>query len=114
MPTLNVSPLSAQVSAAPQLLPADMAAVAAAGYLSVINNRPDGEGGAVQPTSSDIEVAAKSVGLAYAHLPVAPSMQTPAEARALAQLLATMPAPVLMFCRSGARSTKLFNAAQAG
>ncbi len=112
--SLAVSRLSAEVSAAPQLQPSDMADVAAAGYRSVINNRPDLEGGDSQPTSAAIESAAQAAGLQYAHLPVAPAVQTPAEADALAQLLASMPAPVLLFCRSGARSTKLFHAARPG
>ena len=35
------------------------------GFRSVINNRPDMEGGAEQPTSAQIEEAARGVGLDY-------------------------------------------------
>jgi uncharacterized protein (TIGR01244 family) len=108
----SIRPLSADVSACPQLLPTDLAAVAAAGFRSVVNNRPDFEGGATQPTSAEVETAARAAGLAYAYLPVDSAVQTPEQAAALADLLASMPKPVLLFCRSGARSARLFMAAQ--
>ena len=108
MTSLSISRIGADVGASPQVAPADLAAVAAAGYRSVVNNRPDHEGPG-QPTSAEIEAGARAAGLAYAYLPVQPAVQTPADAAALAELLATLPKPVLLFCRSGARSTRLFN-----
>ena len=54
--------------------------------------------------------AAKAAGLAYAYLPVDPSVQTPQEIARFAQLLKAMPKPVLAFCRSGNRSTRLYKA----
>ena len=108
---LPLQALTADVSVAPQLEPAAMAQVAAAGFRSVINNRPDFEGGPDQPTSAAIEAAAVAAGLNYAHLPVAGGYQSPEEIARFAELLATLPRPLLAFCRSGARSTKLFVAA---
>jgi uncharacterized protein (TIGR01244 family) len=90
-----------------------MAEVAAQGFRSVINNRPDFEAGPSQPTSAQLEAAALAAGLEYAHLPVSPSVQTPQEIERFAQLLASMPRPLLAFCRSGTRSGKLFQAASA-
>jgi uncharacterized protein (TIGR01244 family) len=106
-----VQQLSADVSVAPQLEPAAMAWAAAAGFKSVINNRPDFEGGPDQPTSAVMEAAARAAGLDYVHLPVMPSVQTPEQIATFAALLADLPKPVLAFCRSGARSTKLYRAA---
>jgi uncharacterized protein (TIGR01244 family) len=106
-----VQQLSADVCVAGQLDTAAMAWAAQAGFKSVINNRPDFEGGPEQPTSASIEAAARAAGLAYAHLPVAPAVQTPEQIAAFAALLAELPKPVLAFCRSGARSGKLFQAA---
>jgi uncharacterized protein (TIGR01244 family) len=106
-----VQQLSADVCVAGQLDTAAMAWAAQAGFKSVINNRPDFEGGPDQPTSAAIEAAAHAAGLAYAHLPVAPSVQTPEQVAAFTRLLADLPKPVLAFCRSGARSGKLFHAA---
>ncbi len=104
-------PLSADVSVAAQLDPAAMAWAAQAGFKSVINNRPDFEGGADQPTNAAMHAAAVAAGLAYAHLPVAPNVQTPDEIARFAQLLAELPKPILAFCRSGGRSGRLFHAA---
>jgi len=106
-----VQQLSADVCVAPQLEPAAMAWAAQRGFKSVINNRPDFEGGPDQPTSATIEAAARAAGLQYAHLPVAPAVQTPEQIAEFASLLASLPKPILAFCRSGTRSGKLFRAA---
>jgi uncharacterized protein (TIGR01244 family) len=111
MTTIAVQPLSPDVSVAPQLGPEAMAPVAQAGFRSVINNRPDFEAGPQQPTNASIEAAAKAAGLAYAYLPVAPNYQSPEEVARFAELLATLPKPILAFCRSGTRSGKLYRAA---
>jgi uncharacterized protein (TIGR01244 family) len=108
---LNAQRLTADIAVAGQLEPAAMAEAAAAGYRSVINNRPDFEGGPTQPTSASVEAAARAAGLQYAWLPVAPNVQTPDEIARFAALLETLPKPVLAFCRSGARSGKLVRAA---
>jgi len=109
--TIQVQPLSPDLSVAPQLGPEAMAALAEAGFKSVINNRPDFEGGPNQPTNASIEAAAKAAGLSYAFLPVAPGYQSPEEVARFAELLATLPRPILAFCRSGTRSGKLYRAA---
>jgi uncharacterized protein (TIGR01244 family) len=113
--SLPIQRIAADVCVAPQLSPAAMADAAAAGFRSVINNRPDFEHGPDQPTSAAIEAAALAAGLQYAHLPVAGGYQGPDEIARFAELIAAMPRPLLCFCRSGARSTRLFVAAtQAG
>src|SRR4029453_16195512 len=99
--------VSNDVSVAPQLGPEAMAEAKAAGFRSVINNRPDFEGGPDQPTSASIEAAARAAGLEYAFLPVASNFQSEQEIARFGELLATLPKPVLAFCRSGARSTRL-------
>ncbi len=109
-----VQPLGVDCSVAPQLDPAAMAWAAEAGFKSVINNRPDFEGGPEQPTSVTIEAAALAAGLRYAYLPVHPAMQTTDEIARFADLLVQMPKPILAFCRSGTRSGKLYRAATGG
>ena len=113
MNDLPARALTSQLSVAPQLSPEAMADAARAGFRSVINNRPDFEHGPDQPTSAQIEAAARAAGLEYRFLPVNGGYQSPAEIATFAELLRTLPAPVLAFCRSGARSTRLFAAAQA-
>ncbi len=110
---LTVQRLTPDIAVAAQLAPESMAEAAAAGFRSVINNRPDFEGGPTQPTAASIEAAARAAGLDYAWLPVAPNLQTADEIATFAQMLATMPKPILAFCRSGTRSGKLVSAALA-
>jgi uncharacterized protein (TIGR01244 family) len=109
--TLSVQRLDTDVSVAPQLAPEAMAEAAAAGFRSVINNRPDFEGGPTQPTNAAIEAAARAAGLEYAFLPVAGGFQSDAEIARFGELIAALPKPILAFCRSGARSGKLWQAA---
>jgi uncharacterized protein (TIGR01244 family) len=110
---LPIRALTPALCVAPQMQPDAMAELAALGFRSVINNRPDFEHGPDQPTSAAIEAAAVAAGLQYRHLPVDGGYQSPEQIAAFAQLLRELPAPVLAFCRSGARSTKLFSAASA-
>ena len=104
--------LTPDFATSPQIAPADVAAAAAAGFRSVVNNRPDLEGGPAQPTSQQIEQAAGTAGLAYAFLPVQSAYQSPAEIARMHELIAQLPKPVLGFCRSGTRTANLFRAAQ--
>ena len=105
--------LAPDLCVAPQLQPAAMAELAALGFKAVVNNRPDFEEGPLQPTSAQVEAAASAAGLAYAHLPVQPGYQSPEEIARMGELLAALPRPLVAFCRSGARSTKLIVAAGA-
>ena len=109
--TITLQRLDADVSVAPQLGPEAMAEAKAAGFRSVINNRPDFEGGASQPTNASIEAAARAAGLDYAFLPVAANFQSPEEIARFGELIASLPKPILAFCRSGTRSGRLWRAA---
>jgi uncharacterized protein (TIGR01244 family) len=101
------------VCVAPQLTPDAMAELARLGFKSVVNNRPDFEHDTDQPTSAEMQAAAEAAGLAYRHLPVDGGWQSPEQIAAFAELLATLPQPMLAFCRSGARSTRLYQQATA-
>lgn len=114
---LNAAPLylrqiAPEVFAAPQLEAAHMAEAARQGFRAVVNNRPDFEHDPDQPTHADIQAAAQAAGLEYRFLPVDGAYQSPEEAAAMAKLLAELPRPLLLFCRSGARSTRLYMLAQ--
>ena len=65
----RLNPLSDQVSVSPQVWPGDIPALAERGVVLLINNRPDHEQ-PDQPTSAEIESAARDLGLTYVHLPV--------------------------------------------
>lgn len=109
--TIAFQRLDADVSVAPQLGPEAMPEAKAAGFRSVINNRPDFEAGPSQPASASVEAAARAAGLEYAFLPVAPNFQSVEDIARFGELIASMPKPILAFCRSGTRSGKLWHAA---
>jgi len=109
---VQIHPLADQLSVAAQVDVADIAALAAQGFRSVINNRPDGEADG-QPASALLEAAARQAGLAYRHIPVVSGQLSDAQVQEFADALDALPRPVLAFCRTGTRSTMLW-ALQAG
>lgn len=111
MNSLPIRPLAPDVCVAAQLTPEAMAEAARLGFKSVVNNRPDFEHGPDQPTNEQIEAAALAVGLQYRWLPVDGGFQSQEQIAAFAQLLHELPRPLLAFCRSGARSTRLYQSA---
>lgn len=86
----------------PQIDPDDLKAVAAQGFKLVINNRPDDEVPG-QPSSAQIEAAARAEGLDYLHVPVRGG-PTPDQVDEVARAVAAAKGPVFAFCRSGTRS----------
>jgi uncharacterized protein (TIGR01244 family) len=109
--SLLLQQLDDRVAVAGQLWPADMAAVAAAGFVAVINNRPDGEALFGQPRTADLQRAAKAAGLVFLDLPFSGPRATPDQVRALTGLLAGRDGKVVAFCKSGMRSSMLWGAA---
>ena len=91
-----------QISVSPQISVDDVAEAARMGFKVLVNNRPDGEDPA-QPTSAEIEAAARAAGLAYAHIPVRGG-PTAEQIEAQRRFLAEQVGPCLAFCRSGTRS----------
>ena len=75
MSHVSIHPIAPDVCVAPQLDPAAMTDVARAGFRSVVNNRPDFEGGPGQPTSAAVEAAARAAGLEYRYVPVQSAYQ---------------------------------------
>jgi uncharacterized protein (TIGR01244 family) len=106
---MQVTQHNAVFSTAPQLAPEHMAAIASHGFRTVINNRPDMEGGPDQPTSAQMQAAAEAAGLNYHYLPVISGAITPEQVTQMASLVEAANGPVLAFCRSGARSTQLWS-----
>ncbi|MCG2841872.1 TIGR01244 family sulfur transferase [Sandaracinobacter sp. RS1-74] len=103
--------LTESFSAAPQIAVEDVAAIKAAGFGFIVNNRPDGEA-ADQPSGAEIEEAALAAGLGYCAIPVDHSGFSVEQVAALSALMVS-PRPVLAYCRSGTRSTMLWALASA-
>lgn len=110
---LQIIALTPDFAVSPQLATNDFAPLAQQGFKTVINNRPDGEGGGAQPTSPEMERAATVAGLHYVYLPVVSGSITPEQVQAMHKVLISAPKPTLAFCRSGARSAQMFGLAQA-
>ena len=104
--------MSEVVGFAGQISPEQIAQVAEKGFKSVINNRPDMEGGPEQPTSAQIEEAARVAGLDYVYQPVVAGQITEMDVRTFANHFNELPKPVLMFCRTGNRSNNLYQLAK--
>lgn len=90
-----------------QITAEDIPAVKAAGFKSIICNRPDQEE-AGQPPHDGIQAAAEAAGLAFAYIPVVSGQITPENVADMAGALDELDGPVFAYCRSGARSTNLY------
>jgi sulfide:quinone oxidoreductase len=110
---MEIKALTAELSVSPQLPPSEMRAVAAAGFRSVICNRPDGEG-SDQPLFSEVERSANDAGMQIRYLPAESGKVTDDQGAAFGALMAELPKPVLAFCRTGMRSTTMWALSQAG
>lgn len=108
---LDVHPLVDGLSVSPQVTEQDIRDAHAAGYRTIINNRPDGEEPG-QLSAARAGALARELGLTYVHLPATgPTLE--AVAPDFAKALATAPGPVLAHCRSGTRCTILWAFAEA-
>lgn len=108
MSEITLNTLEDGLYATAQLTPGALAALARGGIRSIINNRPDFEGGPEQATSDQMQHAAEAAGLAYRYLPVNGAHQTPEEAAAFARLITELPRPIVAYCRSGTRVSRLY------
>ena len=95
------------LSIAGQPSPADFAGIAAAGFATVINSRPDGEEEG-QPGSAAEASSADEAGLVYAHIPITLDNIKESDVRAFQAALASANGPVFAHCKSGARALTLF------
>ncbi|SFP83963.1 TIGR01244 family sulfur transferase [Sphingomonas rubra] len=110
--TSDIRSLNDRVAVAPQIAAGDLPAIAAAGYVAIVNNRPDGEEPG-QPAGDDIRAAAEAAGLSYHAVPVGRAGIGQAELDAMTAALAGADGPVLAYCRSGTRSCNLWALAAA-
>ncbi len=110
---MELKRINEHVSVSPQISPDDVAAIKAAGFTAIVNNRPDGEA-PDQPSSEQIEAAATAAGLAYHYIPLGRDGVTPEMVAQTKSVLEGSAGPVFCYCRSGTRSTTLWALSQAG
>ncbi len=104
---MNIVRITPDIAVSEQITPADVAAIAAAGYRVLINNRPDGEAPG-QPSSADFAAAAEQHGMTYIYYPVTGMNFPGPDLKQLAGAFDRAEGPVLAFCRSGTRSINLW------
>lgn len=104
--------LAKDFAVAPQLTPEQVRSLAALGFKSVINNRQAHEPG--QPPEAELRAAAAEANLSYVRQPVNPAQIGVQDVARFAELLETLPRPILAFCRSGSRSSILYRAVAEG
>jgi len=104
--------INESISVAPQIAVEQVADIAAAGFKTIVNNRPDDED-AGQPSGDAIRVAAEAVGLKYVAIPVTHAGFSHPQIDAMTQALTEADGPVLAYCRSGTRSCNLWALAAA-
>ena len=90
---------------------ADMAQAVARGVTLIVNNRPDGEE-PDQPGTAELEAAARTAGLDYAHIPVGLEFSKD-KVVAMDEALGHAEGRILIGCRSGTRSAYLWALARA-
>ena len=110
---MDIRPLTEAYAVSPQIDPADFAAIKAAGYAMVIDNRPDGE----IPPSHHTDVmaeAARAAGLEFVANPVIGGGPALGNVQAQAGATARGPGPALALCAHGNRSSIVWALSQAG
>ncbi len=110
---MEIRPLTEDYAVSPQIDPADLPAIAAAGYSTVICNRPDAE---IPPRlhAARMADAAREAGLEFVENPVVSGALTAENVATQARAIAAAAGPVLAYCASGNRSSIVWALSQAG
>lgn len=104
---MKITRLSPRFFVTGQITVDDLGVLAEHGFDHVINNRPDDEAPG-QPRSDDLAAAAEELGVEYAYLPVVSGRITREDIANFNGISRILGSRVLLFCRTGARSTMLW------
>ena len=110
---MDIRAITPDYAVSPQIEPGDLPAIKAAGYVTVIDNRPDGE---IPPNlhSSEMRRAAEALGLVFVVNPVIGGQITMDNVTAKGAAIAGSSGPVFAYCASGNRSSIVWALANAG
>lgn len=108
----KITALTERFSVSGQISPDQLADLKARGYTTIIALRPDGEG-PDQPSAAQMNDAARSNGMAFAYVPVAPGAIPDTAVAALGQAIALNSGKVLLYCRSGSRAARTWSLVEA-
>lgn len=95
-------------SFSPQIDEKDLSDIKAAGFKSIICNRPDNEDGGSHPDHDLLEAAANKLGLEFAYLPVIPGQINDTNIADFKAIVSRLPTPTVGYCRLGIRSKILY------
>jgi len=109
---MEIKRISRFLSVSPQIDTGHVRQIAAQGFRTIINNRPDKEK-VDQPLASDLAVEAVSHGMNFVNQPVISGNVTIGDSERFAVELHRAEGPVLAFCRSGTRCTILWALSEA-
>ena len=104
---MRVLELAPDVFVSGQLFEHELRAAARQGVKTIVNNRPDGEAPG-QPPSAELQRVAEELGMTYVYFPVVSGQITHEDVEGFRKLSREFERPTLIFCRSGARSTALW------
>ena len=110
---MDIRRLTDSYAVAPQIMPEDLPAIRAAGFTTIIDNRPDGE---IPPAlhTQAMQAAAQAAGLTFVANPVIGGAMTMDNVAAQTAAIAAATGPVLAYCASGNRSSQVWAMAMAG
>ena len=110
---MDIRAITPDYAVSPQIEPSDLPAIKAAGYVTVIDNRPDGE---IPPHlhAAEMRAAAEALGLTFVGNPVIGGALTLDNVTAQEAAIAAAAGPVLAYCASGNRASIVWALANAG
>ena len=110
---MDIRALTPTYAVSPQITPEDLAAIKAAGFVTVIDNRPDAE---IPPTvqTAAMRAAVEAAGLAFVANPVIGGAITEQNVAAQRAAIEASSGPVFAYCASGNRSSVVWALAHAG
>ncbi len=110
---MDIRALTPAYAVSPQIDLSDLPAIKAAGYTTIIDNRPDGE---IPPHlhTDHMQAAAEALGLTFVANPVIGGAMTMDNVDAQRAAIAAATGPVFAYCASGNRSSVVWALAHAG
>ena len=106
--TMETTQIADNYAVTAQIPPEAVSAIAGAGFVAIICNRPDDEEPG-QPPAATIRAACEAAGIAFHHVPVSTTL-TPESVLLHRSIIESSGGPVLAYCRSGQRSSIIYEA----
>ncbi len=110
---MDIRALTPTYAVSPQITQDDLAAIKAAGYTTIINNRPDGEIPAALHSDA-MQAAAEAMGFTFVVNPVISGAMTMDNVTTQQAAIAAADGPVFAYCASGNRCSVVWALAHAG